>query len=417
MIRTLIISLLISIFLGSGISQRTIFGTIQDSQSQAPIQFAHIFFLSDQSRGSISNQVGNFSIRIFETDEQDTLVISQMGYQTQFLPIANIQGEQLFINLLKDAFLLNEITVISDEGLRNILRKAFKKIPQNYGSKKYRLKAYYNEYAISDSSYSETIEAFVNIEDGIYTDPEKASKIFVKEFRRSNDNRNLPPHLKRSTTNSIYNLYEWFNPTRSRIFHLFAYRPEFFLKDCKFSNQGEYLQNRDTILKIHFYLPVFAKEVVGSKQYDFQKGEILIRKSDLGILKFRSGSKEEGSLKEVTYQKINGKYYPKTIQSILSFRFNNRQKSHFDARRLHIYQVIDQKTKEKKGKKLSRTLNLRKFRHKYNSVFWDTTQIMLQAKAPQALKADLNKFGNLSDQYYQNARNKRSIWQEKAKKQ
>jgi len=147
----------ILLFSSSAFAQ-TYIGKIVDSKKEG-IGFAHVFFQNDQSRGSISNDIGGFSIFVTEENQTDTLVISVLGYETKFIPFDKIEKYNNVIELISSIMELDEITVTSDSYFRYVIKEAIAKIPNNYPTETHLLKGYYQNYTITDSVYSEMIEA------------------------------------------------------------------------------------------------------------------------------------------------------------------------------------------------------------------------------------------------------------------
>ena len=379
--------------------QQRISGRIIHAHTGKAIEYANIFLKSDQRRGVLSNQEGRFALRLSEKDKTDTLVVSQLTFKSVFIPINKIK-DTITIRLTENTFLLNEVTVIHEDGLKDILKRAINKIPINYGKKKFLAKAYYQEYSISDSAYSEIIECFVNIEDKSYKTPKTKSKIRLEELRKSDDRRNLPSRINLDGISQLFNTYERKNSVRSRQLHFLAVRPEHFFQHYDFFNYGEYYSGRDTLIRIGFrFNPNGLSE--NMKGMSIFLGEILINKTDLAILSVKSGNPDDGSFREVTYKKVKGKYYPDKIAGAYQFKYDQKTHSYYNFSQLYIYDIVPKKGNNK-GKKISREKSLRQLPYRYNEAFWQNNEILIRAPAPKALESDLNKYDDLIDQYKMN---------------
>ncbi len=390
------------------IAQVQIYGRIVDEETKEPVVYANVFFESNQGRGAISNQLGEFLINIYDQDRGDQLIISQIGYENYRLSLKELRTDSLLIQMKPSFHQLEGVTVISDRGLRGIIRQAVKNIPQNYGLKKYTLEGFFREYSISDSSYAEVMEAFVNIDDRAYKQPKQKSKIFLEALRRSDDNRNLPPRLMGGSHNQLYHFYEYFNPVRTRRLSMFSGDVDHFLEVHQLYNRGEMVDKQDTLIKIGFMNELFSRFNNEKIKQTFGYGEILIRKSDFAILKVSRGDAEEGVFHQATYQRYKGRYYLRSLQHAYSFRYDDRSRFFFNAKQLHITKILlGSKKKKHKGKRMSRDKNLRDVRYTYHPSFWKENTLLLELPAPKALQADLSRVKNMEEQYHDNAKNKK----------
>lgn len=400
------------VFSQSVFSQTQLFGVLKDVNTNEPIPFANVFFQSNQARGGISNQYGEFLINIYEQDRSDQLIITQLGYENYRLNLRNLSADTVHIQMKPSFHALQEITVVSDRGLRGIIREALKRIPQNYGTKKYLLEGFYREYSISDSAYAEVIEAFVNIQDGPYKKTKKKSKLFWSSMRRSDDQRNLPQRLQAADQNLLYGFYERSNPIRFRFFHFVKPGIEGFMSGCHFSNRGEFLEKGDTLIRIGF-LPKWFDRFDDDFKAAFGFGEIWINKSDYGIIKMGRGDAKGGVFNEAIYQKVGKKYFLQSLQSALALRYDNKTRYYRMARHLHIYQVHPVAAKvKKKGKRLPRYKQLRDIKYQYDPSIWEDNPFMVELPAQEALEADLSRIKKMEDQFRENAKKVKSIEEE-----
>lgn len=385
---------------GVCLGQRYIEGTVLDQLSQQPVEYAHVVFLSNQKRGSFSNQLGQFKLLVSQEMEQDTLVISQIGYKTLRLPLAELSEEGI-ISMEANTLVLNTVKVLSEEILKDIFSKAIERIPENYGTKKYWLDAYYQEYSISDSAYSEIIESFITIQDRPYLTTNNLSMIRVLAMRKSDDQRHLPDYLMSSEVSQLYDIYEKQNNVRNRRFHLMSRNPESLFKYFRFYYLGEYQLGRDTMIRIGFN---YTGSSVKLRQKQFAHGEVTINKSDYGIVKVRRGVSMDGGFHEATYKKLDGKYYPHKIFHIGVIRFQENKRFYLQSRQLHIFGLTPEKDR-KNGQKLPRDQNLRALELPYDKAFWQDHAILVPVSAPKALTSDLSKIKSLEEQFESNAHN------------
>lgn len=387
------------------LAQTQLYGVLYDVTTQEPIPFANVFFLSNQGRGVISNQNGEFLINIFEQDRLDQLVISQLGYEDYRISLSSLSSDTLDIRMTPSFHALQEITVLSDRGLRGVVKEALRRIPENYGTKKSLLEGFYREYSISDSVYAEVIEAFVSIQDGPYKKPRKKSKLFWSSMRRSDDQRNLPKRLQAADQNLLYSFYERSNPIRRRFFHFVKPGIEGFMDGCHFSNRGEFLEEKDTLIRIGF-VPKWFDRFDEKTKASFGFGELLINKSDYGIIKISRGDTGLSVYNEATYEKHGQKYYLSSLQSAIALRYDNKTRYYRNTRQLHIYRVHPVASKVKrKGKRLPRYKQLREIKYQYDPSVWEGNSFIVELPAPEALEADISRVKRMEKQFLDNAKN------------
>lgn len=377
-------------------AQDVIEGKVVDDGSTQPMAHANIFLLSAQNQGVISNELGQFRLKISDEHASDTLVVSVVGYEVEMRPIASA-STPLTIRLRRNTLLLDEVTVTFKEKVHKLLRKAINRIPQNYGTRKFLAKGYYQEYSIKDTSYVEFIESFVNIADRRFVSAKDQSFIHVEQMRRICDERQLPEEVQRFFAfNRIYTIYERMNNVRQRQFFALDQKPHSG-STYRIEHYREYAEEADTLIEIGYRTELSHKDAVG---YRKSSGTIVLRKSDLAILKMSRGSESDLTYHEVSYRKLGDKYFPNRI----SYKYgveDDEGTSYAVSRVLCIYEIVPERARAK-GVRLERTQDVRDLKYKYDPQFWEDNQVLMQVPAPSALKADLMRRGGLERQFRKN---------------
>ena len=382
------------------LAQNSITGQLFNEVTDHPVEYANIFLLGNQSKGTFSNQIGLFQLSINGEQVNDTLVISQIGYETAYLPITKLGTDTNRIHLIPTAHDLGQVTVTDEETLKNFFKKAIQKIPEQYGDQQYMLKGYYQEYTISDYAFSELLEAFVTIQDQEdYNSLKAQCEIHLEAMRKSDDKR--VGRTFGTKFNQLYEHYELYNYVRKRGF----YPPsgnlgDKFFKKFTFRKLGEYIERGDTIVKISYENP---KMDANDKDRSFATGEVLIRKSDYAILSIKRNAIPYGIFQETTYRKLNGKYFPfKVTTSLSNYHLPNRKHTQLNATTLLIYEVasIEQNGL---GQLMDRKVNLRDHKLPYDPEFWDQNKIVLPVPASEVMKHDIQKKRSLEEQFKRNA--------------
>ncbi|OJJ14473.1 hypothetical protein BKI52_42590 [marine bacterium AO1-C] len=121
-------------------TQIVVQGTIYAQATKKPLPFATIA-IQGQTIGTISNQKGQFLLRIPSKFNNASLVLSHIGYKSQRLGIQQIVNIKSYY-LEEDAQVLQEV-VVTGLTAPTIIRKALDKIPENYYAKPYTHQGFY----------------------------------------------------------------------------------------------------------------------------------------------------------------------------------------------------------------------------------------------------------------------------------
>lgn len=363
------------------------------------IGFAHVFFQNDQTRGSTTNEIGKFVIYVTEVNKADTLVISVLGYKTKFIPYAEIDSSDNIIKLNSSALLLGEITIISDSYFKSIIKEAIAKIPENYPVEKHLQKAYYQNYTISDTSYSEMIEADFQLISNGYQHDKLKEEVYLNQLRRTEDNRNLPARLRHNRNGIINTLF------KNRVYHRSLSKwgfkkdlntiDEFIssvddISSLLFHNQS--IQDGDTILTIKVSDPLF-KINNSSPLYTL----LSINLRDKAIVKMVFGDpwSEKKDFEEVVYRKIHDRYYPAYMRRVSDFEFDKETKKHYTSHCILFYDLVTGKHNIKackKGKKMKIERGLRQIKMNLDNSFWENYPYSNQLSATSILRSKLNRY-------------------------
>jgi len=408
--------LLLLLLLPLGLSaQRTLTGTVIDAADGSPLSFVSVFVKSNQSRGVLTNERGEYTLTLTEDELTDELLFSLLSYETASVNLSQLDTGQTIINQqLTTSFLeLAEITVISDLGLRALVRKVIEKIPDNYGAEKYLLRGYTRKFSIDDGEYSQIIESMITLRDTRYEDPDKDPKVWIDQFRMSNYQGDAREDMRlynngRHTLLGGY-LSPFDNPARAQTLHWLGMMDRT-LDKMTFANRGEYVSNGDTLVKIQYGLRTDNRDLSEAQQKayaSYLNGEVLINKSDYAMVRNTQGEVDKGWYRDVVYQKINGKYYPKKISAEVQFEYNLHTQTSYRTNLLYVTEVItDPKAikQTKKGKPLVLEGKLATIKSDYAPDFWANNEILQLLPAPDALQSGLERLNKLEDQFRGNAR-------------
>jgi|694.fasta_scaffold14135_7 hypothetical protein len=173
-------------------NQIVITGKVADKTTQEPLPYATISIVG-KSIGVVSNQLGEFAFKLSDQYDNDTLMISMMGYTTYKCKIENIPDRNnLLVQLDPKTIILSEV-VITDKKLtaKEIVEKAIANIPLNYTQEPYLLNGFYRDYKKENEKYIALLEAAIAIYDRGYIAPrpkqrrQLQEKVYINEIRKS----------------------------------------------------------------------------------------------------------------------------------------------------------------------------------------------------------------------------------------
>lgn len=150
----------------TGLAQKKVEIQVYDAKTMEGLAFANLF-LAKNEIGSATDEKGLASLSLRENFvEKDTLYCSFIGYKDTALVVDLSQISRLEISLKFDFVLLGAITVkgISSKITgKEIVRKAIKKIKNNYPNKAKQVNGFYRELIAADQQYIQINEAFFQL--------------------------------------------------------------------------------------------------------------------------------------------------------------------------------------------------------------------------------------------------------------
>jgi pimeloyl-ACP methyl ester carboxylesterase len=100
----------------------TLSGIIQDSKTRTKLDYANIGILNKEI-GTVSNKNGLFEFKLFESNKNDTLRISMIGYKPKTLLVNNLlnKKKKIYINLDEEISELDEVVITAKNWKRKVL--------------------------------------------------------------------------------------------------------------------------------------------------------------------------------------------------------------------------------------------------------------------------------------------------------
>jgi hypothetical protein len=160
-------------------------GKVIDRDGKVALPYSSIYVLK-KNIGSVSNNDGEFVLKVPESMRHDTIIISCLGYQQFRQPINGIIDTSYTISLEATSALLKEIkvTVINPQ---DIINRILDKIPLNYSSDVEIMTSFYREVLKQDQEYIDVTEAVMEIRKASYDNLYAQDKIrFIKGRKGAN---------------------------------------------------------------------------------------------------------------------------------------------------------------------------------------------------------------------------------------
>jgi hypothetical protein len=312
---------------------RYITGKIIDNETSEPLPFATIA-LKNKGKGTVTNNNGNFGMKITTDQYNDTLSFSYLGYLGREIPVKKAFGNNLTISMRKEFISIPEI-IIKNQNPLEIVLKTVKAIPHNYGDTPVLMTGFYREGVLKKSELQTYSEAILQIYKSAYSGTLYADQIKVFKSRKiENTNRSdtLAIRLKAGLSTCLdldgaKNIFDFLN---RESMNDYSYRmTDIVTYDDESAYAIEFEQHENVDL------PLF-------------KGTIYINTVDYGILnaEFEINPKMISKMKDsfistsmhgfdtwpvsvkysVSYRKMNNRYFLNHVRGDLLFSSNQKKK-------------------------------------------------------------------------------------------
>ena len=174
-------------------SQKEIKSKIVDFSSLFPIESASIY-VKNTTVGTVSNSDGKFVLLVAKEFENDTLIISSIGYKSFKSVISEFEnGVEIFLE--EDIAALDEIVLLAEPRPttgNEIVLKAIEKLEANLPELPYIQKGFLRHKERNKKEYKWLIESAITLYDSSYESGSAGNlKINVDEIRKSYDLRDV----------------------------------------------------------------------------------------------------------------------------------------------------------------------------------------------------------------------------------
>jgi hypothetical protein len=136
-------------------------GKILNRKDKSPVEFASIY-IHNKNIGTLSNEDGNFTIKLPKESADDSVYFSRVGYKPLKIKTGDLLPNRNIIFLDVNSIQLKEV-MVKPIDLNNVLKRAIENIPRNYSRVPLMLIAFYRETIKQNNDYVGLSEAILNI--------------------------------------------------------------------------------------------------------------------------------------------------------------------------------------------------------------------------------------------------------------
>jgi len=160
-------------------------GRICDNQSKAAIPFATIG-IAEEHLGTVTNNDGFFTLKIPASLIGTSLVVSHLGYTSQYIPVRLISEQQVDLYLDRRVISIQEVIIrYIDPNL--IMEKALEQRRMNYADEPVYLTAFYREGVQRNNSYTSYSEAVFRVYKSPVDEGDRADQVKLLKSRKVQD--------------------------------------------------------------------------------------------------------------------------------------------------------------------------------------------------------------------------------------
>lgn len=160
-------------------------GLVVDSATLSPIAYASVGIKS-LGMGTITNQQGNFTLKLPSSAMKKKVEIQFLGYNTYSFLVQSVKMQRTF-KLVLSPKEIREVIVVPQDTLRNLLRLAYKAIPKNYPTVPTMYTGFYREVQkANDTLYLNFTEAILEVYKDTYKENHNFGQIRILKSRKNN---------------------------------------------------------------------------------------------------------------------------------------------------------------------------------------------------------------------------------------
>ncbi len=317
----------------TSIEIKNITGFIIDDETKEALPFTTIG-LKNKGRGTVSNNNGEFGLKITPDLINDTLFISYLGYINREVPVKQVIGSDFTISMKREFISIPEI-IIRNQVPLTIISRARRAIPQNYGNTPAYLTGFYREGVSKKQELQTYSEAILQIFKSSYSGSLLGDQIKVYKSRKiENADRSdtLAVRLKAGLRTSLEldGAKKIFDFLSLENLQEYSYRmTDIVTYDDESAYAIEFAQREDVDIPL-YKGTIYINTVDYAFLYaDFELNQSLIHKVKDSFISnsLRGFNTWPISVKySVSYRKVNDRYFLSHVRGDLLFSSNQKRK-------------------------------------------------------------------------------------------
>ena len=308
-------------------------GVISDLETGEPLPFATIGIMS-KGRGTVTNNNGEFGLKISRDCVNDSLSVSYLGYYSRTIPVREALDNTFNIKMMRKYISIPEI-IIRNQAPQEIMRKAYNAIALNYGKTPAGMTAFYREAVIKRSELQSYSEAILQIFKSAYSGSIGADQIKVVKSRKIENTDikdTLTVRLKAGLSSCLIldgarNTFDFLNPEN---YSQYDYRmTDIVTIDEESAFVIDFVQKQDIeipLFKGSIYINTYDYAIV---QAEFELNPEYIHKSKEDFISYQAKgySMWPVSVKySVSYRKLNNRYFLNHVRGDLIFTAKQKKR-------------------------------------------------------------------------------------------
>ena len=160
-------------------------GKVIDQKTEKPLSFASILVVNT-SIGTVSNNDGEFIIKVPVALKNNDIKISFMGYKTIYVKPGSLKPDMNTFGMDLEVINIKDVIVRSNDPIA-LIRRAIDNVSANYGSAPFLCTAFYRETLMQNRQYAGVAEAVFNIYKSSYRSYGNDDRLKVFKGRKSQD--------------------------------------------------------------------------------------------------------------------------------------------------------------------------------------------------------------------------------------
>jgi len=366
---------------------------VRDAQSKDPVPYVSVS-IAETGIGTITNQSGEFMLKIPPSDSAQNLLISHVGYNQQSIPI------ELFINNPVDIYMQTKIVPLEEVivGIVNpqkIVREMLNSRRVNYQTEPVYFTSFYREGIEKKKAIVSLTEAVFQIYKTGFDSPADDQVKLLKMRKISNNDeqdsivlklralidaslrldiiKNIPDFLDLNFENPYNYTKIDMAVTDSSLAHVIAFEQKRGITEPLYKGELYIDAANSALLAAHFNI---------NPQYVDKATDLFVLKKPKGV-----DIKPENADYYVYYKYWNGKYYLNHIRGDLTFKIKKKNAFFQPSKSIHTFfemvvcKIDSTDVKRFSGKESIPTRNIfSETRFQYDGSFWDDFNVILPEK-------------------------------------